>query len=317
MVMTTPAISALMGVYPNAEFTLLTSADGKRTLGNFNKRLAEYILYKRGGFLPFLSRKSIAQKIVDARFDHIYCFEFHPEYERLFSASKAKIHRIQKSQDQKHYAQLCLDLVSDVHGQDVGFHPLYLPVTEEAIKNNTAYLSHFGIHDKILLVAIHPTFSGAGRWFRSQKHVRHKLWPPSAYAALSDRLAAYGKSCQKEIKIVMNLMPEECWYGEKIIQASHGSLEILSPPPNFQHYKAFLKRINLLITPDTGPMHIATALGTKLVVLFSGKDPADCGPFAPPEQFKVLRAEETETPEKGISAIGIEAVFNACVQMLN
>ncbi|MFQ5587623.1 MAG: glycosyltransferase family 9 protein [Nitrospiria bacterium] len=314
--MITPALSALLKQYPTAKFTFLTSNDGKRTLGDFSEKIQDFVLYKRGGLFPSLARHSIINMLKNNDFDHIYNFECHPEYRKIFSASKAKVHEIRNANEKKHYAQLSLDVVSSGLGHDVGFYPSFLPVQEEAKIKNNQYLSGFDITKQTLLLAIHPTFSGAGKWCRSKKHLKHKLWPPAFFGALADRLKEFSEQNQFEMKIVMNLMKEECWFGEKIIQASHNSVEILSPPPDFQQYKAFLKRVDLLITPDTGPMHIAAALGTKMVALFSGKSPEDCGPFPPSEQFKVLRAEDTEAPEKGIAAITVDDVYSACVEMM-
>jgi ADP-heptose:LPS heptosyltransferase len=58
-------------------------------------------------------------------------------------------------------------------------------------------------------------------------------------------------------------------------------------------------------------MHVAAAVGTPVVALFSGWDPADCGPYAPPERVRVLRAEDTPHPERGLAAISADAVFAA------
>lgn len=44
---------------------------------------------------------------------------------------------------------------------------------------------------------------------------------------------------------------------------------------------ALLTRFALLVTPDTGPMHLASALGTPLVALFGPSSPARWGPLSP------------------------------------
>jgi ADP-heptose:LPS heptosyltransferase len=40
-----------------------------------------------------------------------------------------------------------------------------------------------------------------------------------------------------------------------------------------------LRRADLFVGADTGPMHIASALGTPLVTMFGPKDPVQTGPF--------------------------------------
>jgi ADP-heptose:LPS heptosyltransferase len=63
-------------------------------------------------------------------------------------------------------------------------------------------------------------------------------------------------------------------------------------------------------------MHVAAAVGTPVVALFSGWSPAECGPYVPPERVRILRAEDTPSPERGLAAIGADAVFAACGELL-
>ena len=74
--------------------------------------------------------------------------------------------------------------------------------------------------------------------------------------------------------------------------------------------------MNLLITPDTGPMHIAAAVGTRNICLFSGKSPEDCGPYMKPEHYIALRSEDYGDTELGLRAIKPEHVFEACKKLL-
>ncbi len=77
-----------------------------------------------------------------------------------------------------------------------------------------------------------------------------------------------------------------------------------------------IQRADVFVSPDTGPMHIASALNTRVVAMFSDKDPSDCGPYMPVDRFSILRSELMSHPEKGISAISVEDVYQACVQQL-
>jgi lipopolysaccharide heptosyltransferase II len=44
---------------------------------------------------------------------------------------------------------------------------------------------------------------------------------------------------------------------------------------------ALIARLDLMVTGDTGPMHLAAAMGTPVVALFGPADPARYGPLAP------------------------------------
>lgn len=316
MVMVTPAISALLNKYPDAEFIFLTSPDGKRTLSDFSPRIEIFWIYDRGKLLSSFSRRSIKNKIKEAHFDHIFCFEFKPSYGRLFIESDATIHNIKNVKKRSHYSKMLLDLVWDGENKEPEPYFVFLPVHDDAINQMEEYLSGFGISDTTFLIALHPTSSGAVKLLKSRKHVKDRLWPTELFAELAYRLKEYGKCYGRDLKIVMNLMPEECGIGNQIVQSSKESVIILTPPPNFQRYKAFLKRVDLLVTPNTGPMHIASAVGTSIIALFSGHNPEDSGPFVPSTQYKVLRSELTTTPERGIAAIPVDDVYNACIEIM-
>jgi len=48
---------------------------------------------------------------------------------------------------------------------------------------------------------------------------------------------------------------------------------------------AVLQRLDLLITGDTGPMHLAVAVGTPVVAIFGPSDPARYGPRGPHDRI--------------------------------
>ena len=62
---------------------------------------------------------------------------------------------------------------------------------------------------------------------------------------------------------------------------------------------ALLGKINLLVTADSGPMHIAAALGTPTVALFGPTDPKEAGPCG---------AGHCVIHRQSLSAIGVEEV---------
>jgi ADP-heptose:LPS heptosyltransferase len=55
---------------------------------------------------------------------------------------------------------------------------------------------------------------------------------------------------------------------------------------------AVLKRCSVLVSGDTGPMHLATAVGTPVVALFGAIEPGRTGPVG--EGHRVIRHKEVE-----------------------
>lgn len=178
-------------------------------------------------------------------------------------------------------------------------------------------LQQNGITDDDFVLGLHPSFSSLRKLsFRNRGTRSQKGWPAEYFANLASMLANYAEVQGKRIFIIMDLVPEDRELGESIVRLSGGKVILFIPPLNFERYKALLQRMDLLVSPDTGPMHIAAAVGTQLVALFAGHDPRDCGPYVPEDQFRVLRAEDTSGPELGLAAILPEAVFEACKTFL-
>ncbi len=115
----------------------------------------------------------------------------------------------------------------------------------------------------------------------------------------------------------MVLLPDELSYGEKIVAQSNKKVLLLKSESTFERYKAMIQRADVLLTPDSGPMHMASALGTKIVAFFSMKDPGDCGPYMHPSKFIILRSEDSPHPERGINAIDVDTVYSACNKLLS
>ncbi|MCA9310822.1 MAG: glycosyltransferase family 9 protein [Phycisphaerales bacterium] len=98
-----------------------------------------------------------------------------------------------------------------------------------------------------------------------------KRWPVDRYAALADYLAEH-----HDVRVLINGSPAEreltaavaaaCRPDTRpILLADHGiNLSIL---------KAIIARSAVMVTNDTGPRHIAAAVGTPLVTLFGPTDP--------------------------------------------
>lgn len=106
-------------------------------------------------------------------------------------------------------------------------------------------------------------------------------------------------------------MPEEKDLGLTILESSQHCVERLTPTPDFERYKATLARMDLLIVPNTGPMHIAAAVATNIVSLFSIHNPKDCAAYTDQNKLVILRAEDYQHSQQGLAAISAQNVFEA------
>jgi heptosyltransferase-1 len=140
-----------------------------------------------------------------------------------------------------------------------------------------------------------------------------KRWPPDRYGAVTRQLAEAGYS------VVINVGPSEEPLGQEIVESSGGKARILVL--NMAELIAVTRRAALAIAGDTGPLHLASALGRPVVGIYGPTDPARNGPFHYPN--RVLRHPESvrdharrSEPEAGLLTIMPNDVTKAALDLL-
>ena len=316
MVMITPALNAVANKYPSAEITILTSTDGRRVLKDFHSQIKNVWILDRKKLFPFIQRLKIKRNIQQMDFQHIFCFETKSSFTKLFRGSVAQIHVLQDIKNSEiNFAERCLTMVDSTFTKSQ--YSVFLPVQDDARQRAQDILKQAGIPETTFLIGIHPSYSGLGKKFgRNKKSLPHRNWPVSHWGELCKLNKNYAKQNELNIHIIMDLMPGEKELGLEIIEASQHSVNLLTPKPDFERYKATLARMDLLIVPNTGPMHIGAAVGTNIVSLFSIHNPKDCAPFTDENKLVVLRAEDYQQPESGLAAISAKDVFQASKKFL-
>jgi heptosyltransferase-1 len=84
---------------------------------------------------------------------------------------------------------------------------------------------------------------------------------------------------------------------------------------------ALTRRVALCVAGDTGPLHLACALGRPVVGIYGPTDPSRNGPYG--TRFRVLRSPESRRdhtrraePEAGLLTITPEQVLKAAEELL-
>ena len=313
-VMMTPALNAILHCYPQAQLTILASPEGKLLLEDFHPNIKQIWTWDRHGLIKsYADRRALLEKIGSSRFDRIYCFDTSKRIASLFEHVDTEFHWFHSATELKHSARHYLDLVAATCDVDVEAFYNYLPVNADYRRQVDEELATHGITVDDTLVMMHPTFSGYSRLGLRKRDARiRKLWPAEYYGRLGKRLAAH-KIDGRPVKPLIALLPAELALGRQIIDCSDGAITLLESHPTFGRYKALIARADLLLTPDSGPMHIASALGTRIVAFFSRKEPADCGPYMEASLFTVLRSDD---PVRGIATIDVDTVYDAVVTRL-
>lgn len=140
-----------------------------------------------------------------------------------------------------------------------------------------------------------------------------KRWPAERYGIVARQLAMEG--CQ----IFLNAGPGEAELVATVQNESKGSATIVEA--TLGRLIALTRRASLMIAGDTGPLHLACALGKPVVGIFGPTDPARNGPYGC--DFRVLRHPDSKRdhsrrsePEAGLLTITPEAVLAEARQLL-
>jgi heptosyltransferase-1 len=114
---------------------------------------------------------------------------------------------------------------------------------------------------------------------------RSKRWPPASYAELIREIGVESAS-----QIALTGSPAEEALMREILDAAQ-SPRARYVPTNITQYVALARRAALFIGSDTGPMHLAAAVGTPIVALHGPTDPVRNGPYSKLDIALVGRAE--------------------------
>ncbi|MBI3317936.1 MAG: lipopolysaccharide heptosyltransferase II [Candidatus Omnitrophica bacterium] len=272
----TPAIRAIRRAHPESHIACLVAPRGVELLSGNPHLDAVIPLEERRGLAGFLRWSPLIRRLKGERFDAAYLF--HRSFTRTLIAWAAGIrHRIgyrtwkrgwllthsadPPRKDSVHKAVWFLKMleadgiVPDGMGYDAG-------ILREEEERAASLLREWGILPEDQLVALH---AGAN-W-------KLKRWPLAHFAALADALA-------------------DRWGAKVLFVGDKGDLPLTreiagrmkSRPilaagkTSFRELGAVLKRANLLISNDSGPLHMGLAAGTPVVALFGPTDPKLTGP---------------------------------------
>lgn len=112
-----------------------------------------------------------------------------------------------------------------------------------------------------------------------------KLWEPARFAAVGDALAG-----EFGARAVILGGPGEEPMGRAVRAAMRTPSALLTGRMALTELAHVLARLDLLVSNDSGPMHIAAAAGTPVAAVFGQADPRVFGPLLPAARRRVLTA---------------------------
>jgi ADP-heptose:LPS heptosyltransferase len=176
-----------------------------------------------------------------------------------------------------------------------------LQVEPTCVATVRSYLAERGVARYIVL-------SPGGGW-------SSKCWPPERFGALCRKIREELQVC-----CVINYGPGEEELVARVQQAS-GDANPIAYNGELCPLMALLRNAMCIVGGDTGPLHLAVALGTPAVALFGPTDPARNGPY-PPQPITLRSASADTTYERSgetaasLLELSVDEVFDAVVQRL-
>ena len=207
----------------------------------------------------------------------------------------------------RHESEYCLDLARALGADGGGTMPALEvdPAAEERVRG---WLAEVGGNGAGKLVALHP---GA-------LNMAEKRWLPERWAAVADRV-------QEELgaRVVLVSSPSELPLARQLEGAMRTRVVSLAGRTSLGELMAVIKGCDLFLGGDSGPLHMASALGVPSVSVYGPTDPvhtgplhtkamvlapgAECGPCYDPRMPSACRQWRAECMER----ITVDEVFEA------
>jgi len=239
-------------------------------------RVNEVIIYDNRDLHAGLNGKiGLVKKLRGRKFDLVIDLR-DSFWSRLIGGSRWGIplfRRLQSSYKRSHAVNRYLGILRSrgIPSEDAapGF---YLSDSEKQAASE--FLSRSDVSDRDLILGIHP----GGGWL-------YKLWDAERFAALGDGISEkYGA------KVLVFAGPDEASLQDQVMDSMRSS-PISVKGIGLRETAALIQKCDLYIGNDTGPMHMAAAVGTQVVAIFGPTDAGRSGPYG---HEHVVIAEEIE-----------------------
>lgn len=144
-----------------------------------------------------------------------------------------------------------------------------------------------------------------------------KRWPEESFATLCDMLLADGR-----FEVLLTYGPGQRDVAHRVAGKARRSPMVAPETPDLKHLAWLLHRSHLYVGGDTGPMHIACAMGTPVVAIFGGTDPLKHAPWRSAHEVLYLDDHDgtdgvpaKATAPARLARITPEGAYEACLRL--
>lgn len=167
--------------------------------------------------------------------------------------------RVARPEQAVHVIDKNLSLLRPLGIDALGLREFPLPPTAAEQRSVAQGLAVLGISDYVIL-------NPGGGW-------ANKQWPAESFGALATLLRGKG------LATLVTFGPGEEALADRVVGASRGAA-LRGFGTTLLEYAELARRARLVVAADTGPLHLACAVGTPVVGLYGPTDPARNGPFS-------------------------------------
>ena len=193
----------------------------------------------------------------------------------------------------RHVVDRYLALVEPL-GVRAGAIEFALPTDAAAETRVDELLMGAGLKPRDRLVVLNP---GAGR--------PDKRWPIERFRTLARRLAD-----EAGASVLVTWGPNELADARAIVGTEPAGRVVLAPPTNLDELLAVLRRASVMAAADTGPLHLAAALGMRCVGLYGPTAVERNGPYG--SGHRAL-----QSPDRTMASLCPDPVFRAVTELLD
>jgi len=187
-----------------------------------------------------------------------------------------------------------------------------LPEEEQAMAGR---LAQGGLTANDVVIGVNPgsTYGGAKRWL------------PERYAEATERLCrTLRESRNQQVGVVIFGAKGEERLGQDIAARLSSPSLVLSGATTIRELMAAVKRCAMLLTNDTGPMHIASAFQVPLVAIFGPTDWRTTSPFGSahtivrqPVDCAPCMLRECPIDHRCMTRVTVDQVYDAATKQLS
>ncbi|MFH0998625.1 MAG: lipopolysaccharide heptosyltransferase II [Pseudomonadota bacterium] len=297
---TLPALNAIRSAYPSAHITwLIEEAAAPLIIGHsaldrviVSRRKSWIGDLRKGQWRPVIREAAgLVQTLRDTAYDLVFDFQALLKSGVLVVLCRGS-RKIGFDRGMEHQEHSYLFLNERVAPVDMNGHAILrslmmldaagilsreivyrLPIQAADRQAVTRLLTLEGLKDSRPLICINPV----AKWTT-------KLWPNERFAELADRLSARYRT-----STVFTGAPEDTETVRDILSRMTSSAVDLTGKTSLKTLAALYETADMLISTDTGPMHLGAAVNTPVVALFGPTAPWRTGPMG--DQHQVIRVD--------------------------